>query len=227
MSSVLFFAMVIAFVAGFACFGLSAALSLRDGRRRMVFFAGCLIGFWGACVGLMADEIADVFGTVQAGMQESVHYAFLEHWQRMGRAVSVGADESAALVSDHLCTAEELAGGSLPRCSLAVGVNSTAVCRRWVFYVPFLLRYVRPCPALRTTDEVLADAEARQALVDAINQPCDYLPNRADYASRQFRKALGCSEPAHGGGDGQVVLLVDQAGTTRTMVAHRGTFHFP
>ncbi|MDR3439021.1 hypothetical protein [Telmatospirillum sp.] len=219
MTSVLFFAMVIALVAGVACFGFASFCGLRESRSRGVFFVGCLIGFWGGCVGLLADEIADFFSTVQIGMEESVHNAFVEHWQKLGYQTTAEIRRGAPL-----CTAQDLKSSSVPDCALAVGVNSTAVCRQWVLYVPFLLPYVRPCPALRTTREVLADAGARQVLTAAINDPCDYLSKSLDTTTKRFRKALGCEavQPMD-----NVVLIVDQPGSARTWVLHRGDVHLP
>jgi hypothetical protein len=68
MTSVLFFAMRLALVVGACCFGLACLLKLREDRRRLLFFAGCLLGFWGGCVGLLADGIADLFVTLQVGI---------------------------------------------------------------------------------------------------------------------------------------------------------------
>ncbi|MTJ80141.1 MAG: hypothetical protein F8N37_03830 [Telmatospirillum sp.] len=217
MSSVLFFAMVIALVSGIACFGFASACGLREGRRRIAFFAGSMIGFWGGCVGLLADDISAVFSTVEAGMEESVRNAVLDHWHPQGDTVAVRH-------ASHLCSSEDLKSGKTPDCLLAIGVNSTEVCRQWMLYVPFLLPYARPCPALRTSPAVLADADARAVLTAAINAPCDYLSKGDDFTTRRMRKALGCGPQFH---DGKVVLIVDQPGDVRTLVLRQGDIHFP
>jgi hypothetical protein len=65
---------------------------------------------------------------------------------------------------------------------------------------------------------------ARQALIDAINQPCSYLPGGLDIVSKRMRKALGCGEaqPAD-----KVLLIVDQPGSAKTLVLHRGSAQLP
>jgi len=199
-------------------------LKIRESRRRVVFFAGCLLGFWGASVGLMADGIAGLFSTLQVGMEESVHNAFLQHWQKQGREISVADEKAFPLAPPRLCTAQDLASPMAQNCRLALGVNSTAVCRQWVLYVPFFLPYLRPCPALRTNAEILKDVVAREALIDAINQPCSFVPSGPDYVSKRIRKALGCGgvPPAD-----KVMLIVDQLGRNNTLELHRGSAHLP
>lgn len=224
MTSVVFFSMVMALLLGSASFSLAYVLKVRESRRRVVFFAACLIGFWGTCVGLLADGVADLFIAEQVGMEESVHNAFLQHWQKTGHQL-VGAEEGVFPRSaSHLCTARELAQASAGDCSLALGVNSTTVCRQWVLYVPFFLPYLKPCPALRTNTEILDDAVAREALVDAINQPCSYLPAGLDYFSRNIRKALGCGQVQS---SDKVLLIVDHLGSAKTLVLQRGNARLP
>lgn len=225
MTSILFFAMVAALGAGACCFGLSCLLKIRESRRRVVVFAACVLGFWGACVSLSADGVADLFVTVQLGMEESVRNAFLQHRQQLGRDIVDVADASVfPRTVSRLCTAQDLASPRAQDCSLALGVNSTSVCRQWVLYVPFFLPYLRPCPALRTSTAILDDAVAREALVDAINQPCRYLPSSSDYLTKRIRKALGCGEaPAFD----NVLLIVDQLGSARTLVLRRGSAQLP
>jgi hypothetical protein len=224
MTSILFFGMVAALLVGACCFGLSCLFKVRESRRRIVFFAACLLGFWGACVSLLADGVADLFVAVQVGMEESVHNAFLQHWQKLGREITVADEQAFPRSVSRLCTAQDLASPRARDCSLALGVNSTSVCRQWVLYVPFFLPYLRPCPALRTNTEILDDAVAREALVDAINQPCRYLPTSLDYVTKRIRKALGCGgTPAFD----NVLLIVDHLGGAKTMVLHRGSAQLP
>lgn len=224
MTSILFFGMVVALVVGVCCFGLASLLKIRESRRRIVFFAACLLGFWGACVSLLADGVADLFVAVQVGMEESVHNAFLQHWQKLGREIAVTDAQAFPHSVSRLCTAQDLAAPRARDCSLALGVNSTSVCRQWVLYVPFFMPYLRPCPALRTSTEILDDAVAREALVDAINQPCRYLPTGHDYLSKRIRTALGCAgtPPAD-----KVLLIVDQLGSAKTLVLYRGSARLP
>ncbi|PKU25091.1 hypothetical protein [Telmatospirillum siberiense] len=225
MTSVVFFSMVMALLLGSASFSLAYVLKVRESRRRVVFFAACLVGFWGTCVGLLADGVADLFIAEQVGMEESVRNAFLQHWLKTGHSLVAAEEGGIPRGAPRLCTARELASPvAAGECSVALGVNSTSVCRQWVLYVPFFLPYLKPCPALRTSTEILDDAVAREALVDAINQPCIYLPAGLDYFSRNIRKALGCgqSQPEE-----KVLLIVDQLGGAKTMILHRGNARLP
>lgn len=224
MTSILFFSMALALVCGACCFGLACLLKIRESRRRVIFFLGSLLGFWGACVGLLSDGIGDLFVTLQVGMEESVHNAFLQHWQKLGRVTLVADEQVFPHAAPRLCTAQDLASSTVRDCNLALGVNSTSVCRQWVLYVPFFLPYLRPCPALRTSSEILDDAVAREALIDAINQPCRYLPSGLDYVTKRIRKALGCggAPPVD-----KVLLIVDQSGSAKTLVLQRGSARLP
>jgi hypothetical protein len=224
MTSIFFLSMLLALVFGAGCFALACVMKIREGRRRLIFFAACVAGFWGSCVALLADQIGDLFVTLQIGMEESVHNAFLDHLRKSGRDAS-GNNQSAVFhVSSRLCTAQDLASPAAGDCNLALGVNSAAVCRQWVLYVPFLLPYLRPCPALRTNSEILNDATAREALIDAINQPCIYAPTGLDFTSKRIRKALGCGETQSAD---KVLLIVDQTEGAKTLVMHRGTARLP
>lgn len=229
MTSVVFFSMVMALLLGSVCFSLAYVLKVRASRCRFAFFGACLIGFWGTCVTLLADGVADLFIAEQVGMEESVRNAFLQRWQKSGHQLAVMDETVLPHGGGHLCSARELARSEPGDCSVALGVNSTSVCRQWVLYVPFFLPYLKPCPALRTSSEILDDAVARAALLDAINQPCDYLPAGSDYFSRNLRKALGCgqSQPSD-----KVMLIVDQTGGgqiggVKTMVLRRGSARLP
>jgi hypothetical protein len=219
MTSVVFFAMVIALVTGVACFFLSALFRLGEKSRRFAFFMGCMLGFWAASVQLLADDMSNYFGTVQVGMEESVRNAFRDHWLKAGHGP--GGNGAG---TGPLCKAADLKASAVPDCALAVGVNSTAVCRQWILYVPFLLPLVKPCPALRTTADVLADDGARQALVAAINAPCDYLSTGADVASKRIRKALGCGDSSAAD---KVVLIVDHPDHPQTWILRRGDIRLP
>jgi hypothetical protein len=225
MTSILFLAMFLALILGACCFGLACLMKVRESRRRMIFFAASLLGFWGGCVYQLSDQISELFVTLQLGMEESVHNAFLDHWRKSGRDTPGVAVPVVLNASSRLCTAQDLASPMVRGCSLALGVNSASVCRHWVLYVPFFLPYLRPCPALRTNSDVLGDDMARKALVDAINQPCDYAPTGLDFASKRIRKALGCGE-THA--SDKVVLIVDQVGGARTTLEmHRGSARLP
>jgi len=223
MTSVLFLAMLLALAFGAGCFGLACLLKIRESRRRVVFFAGCLLGFWGGCVGLLADQIGALFVSLQIGMEESVNNAFLQHWRTSGRETS-GVDVATFRLTSRLCTAQDLASSQVRDCSLALGVNSASVCRQWVLYVPLFLPYLRPCPALRTNAEILNNVMAREVLIDAINRPCSFVPAAQDYTTKSIRKALRCDDAQS---DDNVLLIVDQTGGAKTLVMHRGSARLP
>lgn len=220
MNSVVFLAMVLGLVAGIVCLALARLCGQTDARERLVFFAGCLFGFWGASVVLMADGVAGTFSELQDGLENTVNYSLLQHWQRLGRGGLVVSEDD----QPRLCTAKDLADFSVLHCRLALGVNSTDVCPRWVLYVPFFLPALKPCAALRTNREVLGDAVARQVLMDAIAEPCSYVPGTLDYATRRMRKALGCG---NGRPLDKVMLIVEEAGRSETLVFKSGQVALP
>ena len=132
MTSVLFFSMVSAFVAGLCCFALGSLVRLRESWRRVLFFLGCMIGFWVSSVVLLADDVADAFSEVQIGMEEAVANAFHQYGLRTGLVAEAG--EMPPLPhgrgAPRLCVPADLArpsltaGSSLPAdCALAFGVN--------------------------------------------------------------------------------------------------------
>lgn len=220
MNSVVFIAMLLGLVAGVTSLSLARLCELSEGRRRAVFFAGCMLGFWAASVAMLADGVAQSFSELQDGLESTVHNSLITHWQRSGRNAEIAGLQD----TRRLCTSQDLAASPDLHCSVALGVNSTAVCPGWMLYAPFFLPAVQPCAALRTSSELLSDAMARQVLVDALNDPCAYVPGSADYAAKRMRKALGCAggQPLE-----QVMLIVDRPGEHKTLVLRPGRVSLP
>lgn len=212
MTTVLFFAMVVALATGLTLFFLAGLAGFGDRWRRLGFFAGCLTGFWGCSVVMLAGDIAQAFSDVQAGMEEAVDNAF-HAGQSSLLAPAVAAWSPGR--GDRLCSPTEASRSLAPTdCLLAMGVNSTTVCREWVLYVPFLLPHLKPCAALRTSSALLENSQSRQMLAEALRHPCAYLSQGADLQSRRLRKALHCET---GGWDREITLIVDQPDGSRVL----------